>query len=190
MKKLIIAGLAIAICATVSYSQETPKADVSAGYSLLYVLKGYTLAMNGGSAAATFHVNDWLGVVGDFGAYSGSPGISGLVGETYTFGPRFSYRRWSRLTPLPKPSLAGAMPTWRTEAFSAQRTHLLLAAAQAATLDWIAPANSRCAGSWNSLISVRSTTSLRIPIPVPCACRSALCFASGRSSLAIHSRDL
>lgn len=108
MKKLIIAGLAIAICATVSYSQETPKADVSAGYSLLYVLKGYTLAMNGGSAAATFHVNDWLGVVGDFGAYSGSPGISGLVGETYTLGPRFSYRRWSRLTPFAQAVLGGS----------------------------------------------------------------------------------
>ena len=107
MKKLIIAGLAIAICATVSHAQETPKADVAAGYSLLFVLKGYTLAMHGGSAAAAFHVNDWLGVVGDFGAYDGSPGIPGLVGETYSFGPRVSYRRWTRLTPFAQVVLGG-----------------------------------------------------------------------------------
>lgn len=107
MKKLIIAGLAIAICATVSHTQETPKADVAAGYSLLYVLKGYTLATNGGGVAAAFHVNDWLGVAGDFGAYDGSAGIPGLVGETYTFGPRFSYRRWSRLTPFAQAVLGG-----------------------------------------------------------------------------------
>lgn len=107
MKKPIVAGLAIAICATVSHAQDTPQADVAAGYSLLYVLKGYTLAMNGGSVAATFHANPWVGVVGDFGAYSGSPGISGLVGETYTFGPRFSYRRWKRLTPFAQAVLGG-----------------------------------------------------------------------------------
>lgn len=46
------------------------------------------------------HTNIWLAVVGDFGAYERSPGIPGLVDETYTFGPRFSYRRRNRLTPF------------------------------------------------------------------------------------------
>lgn len=107
MKKLMMAALASAIWATVSHAQDIPKADVAVGYSLLFLPKGFTLTMNGGSVAAAFPANHWLGVVGDFGAYDGSPGIPGLVGETYTFGPRFSYRRWNRLTPFAQAVLGG-----------------------------------------------------------------------------------
>lgn len=56
--------------------------------------------MNGGSVAASFNLNDWLGVVSDLSVYDASSGIPGLVGETYTFGPRFSYRKWNRLHPF------------------------------------------------------------------------------------------
>jgi hypothetical protein len=55
--------------------------------------------MNGGSGSAVLNVNHWLGLVGDFGGYHASPGVS-LTTETYTFGPRFSGRKWDRLTPL------------------------------------------------------------------------------------------
>lgn len=63
--------------------------------------------MNGGSVAASFNLNDWLAVVSDFGVYDGSPGIPGLVGETYTFGPRFSYRKWNRLRPFAQAVIGG-----------------------------------------------------------------------------------
>src|SRR5215831_8814397 len=97
MNKLMLAALAVSLLAASSCAQDTPKADVAVGYSLLFLPKGFTLTMNGGSVAGAFHLNHWLGVVGDFGVYDGSPGIPGLIGETYTFGPRFSYRKWNRL---------------------------------------------------------------------------------------------
>ena len=107
MNKLLLAAFAIFLLADVSRAQHTPLADVSAGYSMLFIPKGFTLTMNGGSVAAAINVNDWLGVVGDFGAYDGSPGIPGLIGETYTFGPRFPYRKWDRLSPFVQAVIGG-----------------------------------------------------------------------------------
>ena len=100
MRRLLLAAFFCLVLSTVLQAQGTPKADVAAGYSLLFLPKGFTLTMNGGSVAASFNLNDWLGIAGDFGVYDGSPGIPGLVGETYTIGPRFSYRKWSRLQPF------------------------------------------------------------------------------------------
>jgi hypothetical protein len=73
MNRLPLAAVLFLILATVSYAQDTPKADVSAGYSFLFVAKGFTPKLNGGSSAVAFHVNRWLGIVGDFGVYDGSP---------------------------------------------------------------------------------------------------------------------
>ena len=92
--------------ATVSWAQETPVADVAGGYSLLYVVKGFTLAMNGGSSSMAVNANDWLGVVGDFGAYRGS--AASLTVETYTAGPRFSYRKKGRFVPFAQALLGGS----------------------------------------------------------------------------------
>jgi hypothetical protein len=100
MRKLPLAALVLALLPLASLAQDTPKADVSVGYSFLFVAKGYTMKMNGGSGAVAFNFNRWLGVVSDFGVYDGSPGIPGLIGETYTVGPRFSYRKWNRLVPF------------------------------------------------------------------------------------------
>jgi len=107
MYKLILGMLLLSLSTTVVHAQETPKADISAGYSLLFIAKGFTLTMNGGSVAGAVNVNDWIGVVADFGAYDGSAGIPGLIGETYTFGPRFSYRKWNRLTPFAQVVIGG-----------------------------------------------------------------------------------
>ena len=108
MKKVVMMIFALSVLAALSHAQEISVADVSVGYSFLFVAKGFTLKMNGGSGAVAFNVNPWLGVVGDFGVYSGSPGIPGLIGETYTFGPRFSYRRWNRLVPFAQAVIGGA----------------------------------------------------------------------------------
>lgn len=107
MNRLILAAFAGLLLAITSLAQETPSADVAVGYSMLFIAKGFTLTMNGGSVAGAVNVNDWLGVAGDFGVYDGSPGIPGLIGETYTFGPRFSYRKWHRLTPFAQVSIGG-----------------------------------------------------------------------------------
>ena len=108
MKKTMLAVLAISILTAVSQAQEFPKADVSAGYSFLFIGKGFTLSLNGGSTAAAVNINHWLGVVGDVGVYDGSLGIPGLIGETYTVGPRFSLRRWKSLTPFAQGLVGGA----------------------------------------------------------------------------------
>ena len=107
MYKLMFATLATLLMATYLGAQDAPKADVAVGYSLLFLPKGFTLTLNGGNVAGAFNINDWLGVVGDFGAYNGSPGIPGLTGETYTFGPRVSYRKWNRLTPFAQTVVGG-----------------------------------------------------------------------------------
>jgi hypothetical protein len=108
MKKLVLAAVACALLPSLCGAQDTPKADVSAGYSFLFVAKGFTLSMNGGTSAAAININHWLGIVVDFGAYDGSLGIPGLIGETHTFGPRFSWRRWNRLIPLAQAVIGGA----------------------------------------------------------------------------------
>jgi len=100
MKKLISAAFVLSLLPTLLHAQiVTPKADVAAGYSHLEILKGYTISMDGASGSVAFNVNNWFGVAGDFGVYHGYPGES-LTGETYTFGPRFSYRKLPRLVPF------------------------------------------------------------------------------------------
>jgi hypothetical protein len=68
-------------------------------------LKGYTISMNGGSTSGAYNLTNWLGVVADFGGYHGYPSES-LTGETFTLGPRFSYRRFHWLQPFAE-GLAG-----------------------------------------------------------------------------------
>ena len=48
--------------------------------------------MTGPSGALAVNANNWLGLVADFGAYFGHVGPS-ITGETYTFGPRISFRK-------------------------------------------------------------------------------------------------
>lgn len=118
MKKLTLAAVIWAVVATVARAQETPVADVTAGYSALYVLKGLTYYMNGGSASVAASVNNWLGAVGDFGAYHAPSGLNNFNAETYTFGPRFSYRRWERLTPFGQVLLGGVHASQKNAQFT------------------------------------------------------------------------
>ena len=118
MSRLLLVALAFSVLVTAAHAQDTPVADVAAGYSVVYVVKGYTYFMNGGSGSATLNVNNWLGAVGDFGAYHAPSGVSSLTAETYTFGPRFSYRRWSRLTPFAQVVLGGVHSSVVTSSFT------------------------------------------------------------------------
>jgi outer membrane immunogenic protein len=108
VKKLISAAFVLSLLSTVSHAQTgTPEAEVAAGYSALYILKGYTIWMNGASGSVAFNANHWFGVAGDFGVYHGYPAES-LTGETYTFGPRFSYRKLPRLVPFAQALFGGS----------------------------------------------------------------------------------
>src|ERR1700731_2027913 len=117
MKKLLLAALAFALLPFPSRAQDTPKADVAVGYSFLWIGQGFTFFMNGGSGSVALNVNDWLGVVGDFGAYHADPGGS-LTAETYTFGPRLSYRKWNRLAPFAQVLVGGQHASAVTTGFT------------------------------------------------------------------------
>jgi hypothetical protein len=117
MTRLLLSALAFLLLQFPSHAQETPKADVAVGYSFLWIGKGFTFFMNGGSGSVALNVNNWLGVVGDFGAYHASPGVS-LTAETYTFGPRFSYRKWDRLVPFAQVLVGGQHASAVTTGFT------------------------------------------------------------------------
>jgi hypothetical protein len=106
MKKLTW-GTFFLVLAAASYAQEqgTQQADFMMEYSHLEVLKGYTISMNGASTSAAYNLTNWLGVAGDFGSYHGYPSES-LTGETFTLGPRLSYRRSHWVQPFAE-GLAG-----------------------------------------------------------------------------------
>jgi len=104
---LQLALLAVLISSPVSQAQDVPVADVSVGYSPLYIVKGYTIWMNGGRGTIAVNANDWFGMAADFGGYEGHvPQL--ITGETYTFGPRFSYRKLDRLVPFGQALFGGS----------------------------------------------------------------------------------
>jgi hypothetical protein len=127
MKKLIMLALASTLWASFARAQETPIADVAGGYSLIEVPQGYTFMMHGGSGSAALNANNWLGVVGDFGVYHSHPGVS-LTVETYTLGPRFSYRKWNRLVPFAQFLVGGQHASAVTTGFTDASNAFTLAA--------------------------------------------------------------
>jgi hypothetical protein len=117
MKKLAFAASILLVVTSVAHAQETPVADVAVGYGLIEVPQGYTFMMHGGSGSVAWNVNNWLGIVGDFGAYHAHPGVS-LTAETYTFGPRFSYRALDRFTPFAQVLVGGQHASAVTTGFT------------------------------------------------------------------------
>jgi hypothetical protein len=108
MKRAIFVAFVLSLLAVNSLAQDTPQADVAVEYSPLYVIKGYTIWNNGGGGSFAYHINDWFGVAGDFGAYLGHVPES-LIGETYTFGPRISFRKIpGRLVPFAQALFGGS----------------------------------------------------------------------------------
>lgn len=93
------AGLALWVLAVPLHAQNSPADDLSVHYSPLYVLKGYTIWMNGVSASVERNVTHWLGFAGDLGVYRGHV-PENLTGETYMVGPRFTYRKFEKFVPF------------------------------------------------------------------------------------------
>lgn len=107
MSRIMSTALVLLLLAAVAQAQDTPQADVAAEFSGLYIIKGYTIWMGGGSASAAFNINDWLGVAGDFGGYVGHVPES-FTGETYMAGPRFSYRKSATFVPFAQALFGGS----------------------------------------------------------------------------------
>jgi len=100
MKKFIWVALAVSIFSASSYAQQAPRGDISAGYSFLRVGGTGGANLNGFSTSFAYNANDWFGIAGDIGVYHGSPGGVSVTGLTYTFGPRFTYRKSDHFMPF------------------------------------------------------------------------------------------
>lgn len=111
MNRALGLSLLFFLFAPISWAQETPQYEGFVGPS--YSREDLTdiKHINGigwhGSLDGT--ANDWLSAVFDFSGYYSSPKINvGLSAPVpidsstylYLFGPRFTYRRWERLTPF------------------------------------------------------------------------------------------
>jgi hypothetical protein len=95
-----------------------PRFELFVGYSYLRAVPelaaGNRLVwMNGGSTSIAFNMNRYLGLVGDFGAYTNSEmrftgaytstvdaNNANVAAFTYLFGPRLSFRKYDRITPF------------------------------------------------------------------------------------------
>jgi outer membrane protein OmpA-like peptidoglycan-associated protein len=95
-----------------------PRFELFAGYSYLRAVPSYTadnrlVWLHGGSTSLVYNLNRAFGLVGDFGAYTNSEirfagGYTGTADVdnsnvavmTYLIGPRFSLRKYNRITPF------------------------------------------------------------------------------------------
>jgi opacity protein-like surface antigen len=109
MKLRVVVSLlgVLAFFGGVARAQERQTVEVFAGYSYLRAnpatsgVDGFSL--NGGSASGAYNINNWLSGVADLGGYHTNnilgTGLDGTL-STYLFGPRVSYRHFSRVTPF------------------------------------------------------------------------------------------
>src|SRR5690349_6986720 len=90
--------------ASSSSSEDTPKGEVFGGYSFTRFnvdshLLQHNFNVHGGIASIAGNVNNWFGLVGEFGIsrFSDHPAGSSARLYTFLFGPRFSIRgeRWT-----------------------------------------------------------------------------------------------
>ena len=113
MKRLIwFLPAILVLCIANVQAQEVPRVEISGGYSYLDAnLKGSGgthIHLNGGGASGTENLNSWFGGRVEFNGYFGNEvvSISGVPtrrtvsAQTITYGPVFSYRRFSRITPF------------------------------------------------------------------------------------------
>lgn len=107
-KILSVLGLLVAISLPAHAQKKAAKVELAGTYAYLRTnVKGPNwsegLQTNGGTGSITFNVTNSLGLVAELGGYTSST-ISSAGGQnitfaSYLFGPRYSFRKWSTLTP-------------------------------------------------------------------------------------------
>jgi len=111
LSRLLGLLLLLGACA-IAQDENAPTAEVFGGYSFVHSsLPGQGLNANGGSVSFAIDPERWLGFVADFGGYHGSVAGFGVTNFTYLFGPRFSYRSKSFVTPFAHVLLGGIHQT-------------------------------------------------------------------------------
>lgn len=143
MGKALGLSLLFLLSTSIVKAQETPKYEVFVGPS--YAREDLTDIKNingiGWHASLDGTANSWVSAVFDFSGYYSSPKINvGLPAPLpinsseylYLFGPRFTYRRWERLTPFAE-SLFG-VSDFRFTASSVGLTNAISSTAFAAAI--------------------------------------------------------
>ena len=97
--------LILLLSLTTAAQGDTPKAELFGGYSYAGD------STHGFDASVAVNVNEWLGVVADFGRQftdiNGTDSREEIRTQTYLFGPQFSVRRKRKVTPFAR-ALFGA----------------------------------------------------------------------------------
>lgn len=140
MRKLVTLVAALMLCSGAAMAQETPKAEVFGGYSLLNQdiggLFGPSQRVNihGWNASLAGNVNRWFGVVADFSGHYRSSTDASL--HTFTFGPQFSYRGNDKVTVFGRLLFGGARSHQQTTFAPFTFTDTAFALNVGAGLDW------------------------------------------------------
>jgi len=110
---ILVAGIFALGSAPSAHAQDAPKWEIFGGYTYMranIIVNGNQFNMNGGSGSVAYNLNNWFGLVGDFGiTHSGTTGNQpfSLNIYTYEFGPRVSWRNHSKLTPYGQVLIGG-----------------------------------------------------------------------------------
>jgi opacity protein-like surface antigen len=134
MKRWALLCGVMLLSAVAASAQDTPKVEAFGGYSYLHVSdQGTTANFNGGSGSLAYNLNNWLGVVGDFGGYRWSnSGVDATV-VTYMGGPKIAYRT-GRFTPFVQTLFGGAHLSGST--FTGSASEDSFAMALGGGVDW------------------------------------------------------
>ena len=107
------AWFAVVVMAAVAFArpamaQDASKVEAFAGYSYVRITdQGVSANGNGGSGAISYNLTPMIGIVADFGGYTGSAhGFDGNI-ISYMFGPRVSYHM-GKLTPFAQALFGGS----------------------------------------------------------------------------------
>jgi opacity protein-like surface antigen len=110
MKRVLWLIPAVLLFSIGARAQEAPAAwEFSGGYSYLDAnLNGSHFHLNGGGGTLTENLNSWFGGRTEFNAYQGNEAITtsgvrtvySVNAQQITYGPVFSYRHFSRITPF------------------------------------------------------------------------------------------
>jgi len=127
MKKMKWSAIGILLLTCTASAQQVPRVDVSTGYSFLRLGGKGGVSQQGGSIFIAGNLNNWIGIVGDFGGYHSLP--FGVSLNTYTslFGPRFSLRA-GKVTPFAQTLFGGAHMNASLNGISAAKTSFAMSA--------------------------------------------------------------
>jgi opacity protein-like surface antigen len=94
------------------YGDSYPKAEVSGDYQYIHANPGGNNCQ-GGAGSVAGNLNNWFGVVGEFGGckFTGQPAGTSAHLLNYLFGPRVTYRAYGRLEPFGHALFGGARLT-------------------------------------------------------------------------------